>query len=256
MWPVAPLTYRESPVEVQMYLPQVVSREEWLSARRRLLAKEQELTRHRDALNSDRRKLPMVRVEKDYLFDGARGQVGLAALFDGCRQLIIHHFMFDPNWEAGCPSCSAASDELSAGLLARLRARDTAFAAVSLAPFAKIKAYQAWNGWTFPWYSSFGSDFNYDFHVTLDEKVAPVVYDFQSKAEILAGDEDNDLVVADEPVEVPGVSCFLRDGDSIFHTYSTYADGVEQLSCAQSFLDLTALGNEAARAGRPRLRSV
>lgn len=237
------LTYQANPVEVDMSLPQVVSREEWLTARRRLLAKEQELTRHRDALNSDRRKLPMVRVEKNYLFEGARGQVRLADIFEGCRQLIIHHFMFDPNWEAGCPTCSAASDELSTGLLARLRARDTAFAAVSLAPFAKIKAYRAWNGWTFPWYSSFGSDFNYDFHATLDERMAPVVYDFQSKAEILAGDEANDLVVADEPVEVPGVSCFLRDSDSIYHTYSAYADGIEQLSCAQSFLDLTTFGS-------------
>jgi predicted dithiol-disulfide oxidoreductase (DUF899 family) len=231
-----------STVEVEMSLPQVVSHEEWLSARRELLAEEQELNRRRAALNSGRRKLPMVRVEKDYTFDGAYGQVRLADLFEGCRQLIIHHFMFDPSWEEGCPTCSAASDELSAGLLARLRARNTAFAAVSLAPFAKIKAYQAWNAWTFPWYSSFGSDFNYDFHVTLDEKVAPVVYDFQSKAEILAGDEANDLVVADEPVEVHGVSCFLRDGDDIYHTYSVYAEGVDQLSCAQSFLDLTALG--------------
>jgi predicted dithiol-disulfide oxidoreductase (DUF899 family) len=231
-------------MEIEMTLPQVVSHEEWLSARRRLFLKEQELTRHRDALNSDRRNLPMVRLDKDYLFEGARGQVGMADLFDGCRQLIIQHFMFDPSWEAGCPTCSAASDELSAGLLARLRARDTAFAAVSLAPFTKIMVYQAWNGWTFPWYSSFGSDFNYDFHVTLDEKVAPVVYDFQSKAEILAADEANDLVVADVPVEVPGVSCFLRDGDAIYHTYSAYADGIEQLSCAQSFLDLTALGSQ------------
>jgi predicted dithiol-disulfide oxidoreductase (DUF899 family) len=240
---VPQLTYQESSVEVNMTLPQVVSREEWLFARRRLLAKEQELTRRRSALNSDRRNLPMVRVEKNYLFEGARGQVGLAALFDGCRQLIVHHFMFDPSWDAGCPTCSAASDELSAGLLARLRGRDTAFAAVSLAPFAKIMAYQAWNGWTFPWYSSFGSDFNYDFHVTLDEKVAPVVYNYQSKAEILGADEANDLVVADESVEVPGISCFLLDNGSIYHTYSVYAADVEQLSSAQSFLELTALGN-------------
>lgn len=237
------LTYQESSVEVNMTFPQVVSREEWLAARRRLLAKEQELIRRRDALKSDRRQLPMVRVEKDYLFEGARGRVGLAELFDGCRQLIVQHFMFDPSWEAGCPTCSAASDELSAGLLARLRARDTAFAAVSLAPFAKIAAYQIWNGWTFPWYSSFGTDFNYDFHVTLDEKVAPVVYNYQSKAEILAGDEANDLVVADVPVEVPGISCFLRVSDGIYHTYSAYADDIDQLSSARGFLDLTALGD-------------
>jgi predicted dithiol-disulfide oxidoreductase (DUF899 family) len=238
-------SYENEPmeVEVQMSLPQVASREQWLSARRQLLAKEEELTSRRDALNSDRRRLPMVRIEKDYLFEGARGQVGLAELFDGCRQLIIHHFMFDPSWDAGCPTCSAASDELSAGLLATLRARDTAFAAVSLAPFAKITAYRAWNGWTFPWYSSFGSDFNYDFHVTLDENVAPVVYNYQPKAEILANDVANDLIDAEQPVEVPGISCFVRNGDSIYHTYSAYAHGVEQLSCARSFLELTVLGN-------------
>jgi predicted dithiol-disulfide oxidoreductase (DUF899 family) len=224
-------------------LPQVASREQWLSDRRQLLAKEEDLTSRYDALNSDRRRLPMVRIEKNYVFEGERGQVGLAELFDGCRQLIVHHFMFDPSWDAGCPTCSAASDELSAGLLARLRARDTAFAAVSLAPFAKITAYRTWKGWTFPWYSSFGSDFNYDFHVTLDEKVAPVIYDYQSKDEILAAELANDLVVAEQPVEVPGISCFIRDGGDIFHTYSTYGRGIEQLSSAESFLELTVLGN-------------
>jgi len=240
-----------------MSLPQVASREQWLLARKQLLAKEEDLTSRRDALNSDRRRLPMVRIEKDYLFEGARGQVGLAELFDGCRQLIVHHFMFDPSWDAGCPSCSAASDELSAGLLARLRARDTAFAAVSLAPFAKIKAYRKWNGWTFPWYSSFGSDFNYDFHVTLDEKVTPVVYDYQSKAEILMAETENDLVASEQPVEVPGISCFLGDGGDIFHTYSTYGRGIEQLSGAESFLELTALGNRcSARASESASRRI
>ena len=230
------------PLEVQMSLPQVVSREQWLSARRQLLAKEEELTRRRDALNSDRRRLPMVRLDKQYSFEGAQGRVGLEYLFDGCRQLIIHHFMFDPSWDAGCPTCADVSDELCAGMLAKLRAHDTAFAAVSLAPIAKIIAYQSWRGWTFPWYSSYGTDFNYDFHVTLDEKVAPVVYNYQSKAEILAGDATDDLVVADQPVEVAGVSCFLLDGDNIYHTYSAYAQSVDHLGFAQSFLELTAFG--------------
>lgn len=238
---------RNEPLEVQMSLPQVVSREQWLSARRQLLAKEEELTRRRDALNSDRRRLPMVRIEKEYVFEGAAGRVELADLFDGCRQLIVHHFMFDPTWDSGCPTCADISDELCGGLLAKLRARNTSFAAVSLAPIVKIMAYQSWKGWTFPWYSSYGSDFNYDFHVTLDEKVAPVVYNYQSKAEILAVDGANDLIVADQPVEVPGISCFLLDGDSIYHTYSAYAQGVDHLGCSDSFLELTALGSRLRR---------
>lgn len=226
-----------------MSLPEVVSREEWLTARRKLLAKEKEHSRRREALSADRRQLPMVRIEKDYLFEGPRGLAGLADLFDGCQQLIVQHFMFDPDWDTGCPTCAALSDELSPGLLARLRAKGTAFAAVSLAPLAKITAFKIWNGWTFPWYSSSGSDFNYDFHVTLDESVAPVMYNYQSKSEILAaGSAHDDLVAADEPVEVPGISCFLRDGTSIFHTYSAYADELDQASGARGFLALTAFG--------------
>lgn len=225
-----------------MSLPQVVSREQWLSARKVLLAKEQEHTRLHDALNADRRQLPMVRIEKDYIFEGPCGQVGLPDLFEGCRQLIIQHFMFDPSWDAGCPTCSASADELSPGLLARLRARDTAFAMVSLAPFAKVMAYKVCNGWTFPWYSSFGSDFNYDFHATLDESVAPVVYNYQSKGEILAAGSANDLVDSEQAVEVPGISCFLQDSGIVFHTYSTYSRGIEQASGVHRYLELTALG--------------
>src|SRR6185437_16985928 len=125
-----------------MSLPEVVPREEWLSARRKLLAKEREHSRLRAALSADRRQMPMVRIEKDYLFEGPRGLVGFADLFDGCRQLIVQHFMFDPDWDTGCPTCAAFSDELSPGLLARLHAKGTAFAAVSLAPLAKIAAFR------------------------------------------------------------------------------------------------------------------
>jgi predicted dithiol-disulfide oxidoreductase (DUF899 family) len=225
-----------------MKLPPVVSSDQWLVARKRLLAQEKEHTRLRDALTADRRRLPMVRIEKEYIFDGPDGRVGFATLFEGCRQLIVQHFMFDPRWDAGCPTCSASFGELSAGLLARLRANDTAFAAVSRAPFAKIEAYRTGKHWKFPWYSSSGCDFNYDFHVSLDETVAPVMHNYATKQEILAHDAPNDLVEADEPVEVPGISCFLRDRDVIFHTYSTYARGVEQVSGARSYLELTALG--------------
>jgi predicted dithiol-disulfide oxidoreductase (DUF899 family) len=228
-----------------MSLPAAVTRDQWLAALRDIHARELELARLHDALNADRRRLPMVRIGKQYAFDGPAGPVTLSALFEDCRQLIIQHFMFDPSWESGCPSCAALADEISSGLLAQLRERDTAFAVVSLAPLAKITSYKRRRGWSFPWYSSYGTDFNYDFHATLDEARAPVVYDFQPKAEVLATDPGNELVDAGIPVEVPGISCFLRSGDSIFHTYSAYGRGIEQVSAVRSYLELTALGAPA-----------
>ena len=165
-----------------MALPQIVTSKQWIAARRELLGREKELTRQQDALNADRRRLPMVRIEKDYRFQGASGEVGLAELFGGCRQLIVQHFMFDPSWEKGCSSCTAASDELSSGLLEHLHARDTAFAVVSRAPYDKLRPYQDSKGWAFfDWYSSYGSDFNYDFHVSLDASVAPVMFNYRDR---------------------------------------------------------------------------
>jgi predicted dithiol-disulfide oxidoreductase (DUF899 family) len=154
-----------------MAYPEVVSREQWLEARVRLLAEEKDETRRRDALNAKRRRLPMVRVGKEYVFEGPGGPVSLTGLFGDSSQLIIHHVMFGPDWDAACPSCTNFVDELSDGLLAHLRSRDTAFALISRTPLAKIGAYQASRGWTVPWYSSYGSDFNYDFQVTLDRSV-------------------------------------------------------------------------------------
>jgi predicted dithiol-disulfide oxidoreductase (DUF899 family) len=159
-----------------MTLPKVVSRNQWLEARQELLAKEKELTRRRDALNVERRELPMVRIDKDYTFRGPDGEAGLVDLFEGRLQLIVGHFMFDPEWKDGCPSCTAGADEVSDGLLEHLRTRDTSFAYVSRAPLEKLERYKAKKGWTVPWYSSFGSDFNYDFGVTLDDSVAPLAY--------------------------------------------------------------------------------
>jgi predicted dithiol-disulfide oxidoreductase (DUF899 family) len=202
-----------------MSLPEIASKEEWLAARERLLAREKELTRRNDALNADRRRLPMVRIEKDYRFIGPQGEASLLEMFEGRRQLIIQHFMFDPAWEDGCSSCTASVDEISAGVLDHLHARETTFALVARAPFAKIDAYRARRGWAIPWYSSHGSEFNRDFSVTIDE----------------AGGRSQ---------EVPGVSCFLRDGDDVFHTNSTYARGTEYLAGAYTFLDLTALGRQ------------
>jgi predicted dithiol-disulfide oxidoreductase (DUF899 family) len=228
-----------------MSLPQVVSRDQWLTARRELRAKEELLARQRAALVESRRRLPMVQIEKDYIFEGVHGQSFLSELFGGCRQLIIHHFMFDPAWDAPCPSCSAFSDEISLGLLEMLRVRDIAFAAVSRAPLAKLTASKDWRGWDFPWYSSSGSDFNYDFHVTLDEHVAPVMYNFGSREEILAARSPNDLVVSEAPIEVTGISCFITDAGSVFHTYSAYDCFAEEISCARGLLELTALGGQA-----------
>ena len=219
-----------------MAYPEVVTREEWLAARKRLLTTEKEHTRSRDALNAERRRLPMVRIDKEYVFEGPEGTVTLAGLFAGSRQLIVQHVMFDPGWDAACPGCTASIDELADGVLTHLRSRDTAFVLVSRAPLAKLQKYQAGKGWTAPWYSSEGSDFNYDFQATLDSSRPQVEYNYRPEPEIVSGETAT--------AEVPGVSCFLRDSDDIFHTYSTYARGTDSLGGAYSLLDLTALGRQ------------
>ncbi len=224
-----------------MSLPQVVSKEEWLAARKELLAEEKAMTRARDTLNTKRRELPMVRIDKDYVFEGPDRKAELLDLFEGRRQLIVQHFMFDPSWDAGCPSCSAAADEISKGLLEHLHARETTLAAVSRAPIDKIERYKASKGWTFPWYSSFDSDFNYDFHVTIDASVAPVMWNYRTVDEL---EQHGMGWMAEGSSEQPGYSMFLRDGDAIFHTYSMYARGAEMLGGSYYFLDLTALGRQ------------
>jgi predicted dithiol-disulfide oxidoreductase (DUF899 family) len=184
----------------------------------------------------------MVRIAKDYTFTGPGGQLSLPDMFGGSRRLVIQHFMFSPSWDLGCPSCSMSCDELSQGLLDRLRDRGTAFAVVSRAPIAKILKYRAWRGWNFSWSSSYGSDFNYDFHATLDRRVAPVSYEFESPEEILAAAAVNDLIDAEGPVEVPEISCFLLDGDTVYHTYSDYGRVMEDVSAVRGFLELTVSG--------------
>jgi predicted dithiol-disulfide oxidoreductase (DUF899 family) len=226
-----------------MSLPEVTSREEWLAARRALLAQEKELTRRRDALNAERRRLPMVRIDKEYVFEGPDGPATLPDLFDGRRQLIVGHFMFDPSWEDGCPSCSAGADEMSEGHLSHLHARDTTLVYVSRAPLDRIERYKAKRGWTFPWYSSHGSEFNYDFHVTLDESVAPVEYNYRTREEHEQAGTSYYLE-GDQPIEMPGTSYFLRVDDDVFHTYSSYARGAEMTGGSYYFLDLTALGRQ------------
>jgi len=218
-----------------MAFPEIVTREEWLEARKQFLVREKQATRERDALNAERRRLPMVAIEKEYTFEGAEGRVPLAGLFGDSRQLIVQHVMFGPDWDAACPGCSAGIDEIADGVLAHLRTRDTTFVLVSRAPLDKLEKYQAVRGWTIPWYSSYGSDFNYDFHATLDRDRQQLTYNFR---------EEPDMVADDPSTEVPGLSCFLRDGDQVFHTYSTWARGTDIIGSAYSLLDLTALGRQ------------
>jgi predicted dithiol-disulfide oxidoreductase (DUF899 family) len=214
-----------------MSLPDVVSREQWREARIKLLAQEKQHLRQRDALNADRRRLPMVKIEKDYVFEGPQGQVTLAGLFGGKRQLIIQHVMFGPDWDAPCPGCSASINEQSQGVLDHLATRDTAFAMVSRAPYDKIAQAARERGWFTPWYSSHGSDFNYDFEVSFDPSDGPVTYNYAPATQFTG-------------TEGPGVSCFLRDGDTVYHTYSTFARGTEYLGGSYTLLDLTALGRQ------------
>jgi predicted dithiol-disulfide oxidoreductase (DUF899 family) len=218
-----------------MAFPEIVTREEWLEARKQFLAREKQATREHDALNADRRRLPMVAIEKEYLFDGPEGRVPLGGLFGDSRQLIVQHVMFGPDWDVACPGCTAGIDEIADGVLAHLRSRDTTFVLISRAPLDKLEKYRAVRGWTVPWYSSYGSDFNYDFQATLDRDRRQLVFNYR---------EEPDLVADDPSTEVPGFSCFLRDGDRVFHTYSTWARGTDTTGSTYSLLDLTALGRQ------------
>jgi predicted dithiol-disulfide oxidoreductase (DUF899 family) len=229
-----------------MNQPTIVSQDEWLAARKELLAKEKELTRARDALNAERRRLPMVKIDKGYVFEGPDGKTSLLDLFDERRQLIVYHFMFDPSWDEGCLMCSFLVDSI--GDLAHLHARDTSLALVSRAPLAKIEPFKARMGWTVPWYSSVGSDFNYDFHVTQDEAVAPVEYNYRDKAMLERLGHTYHV-----KGEQPGVSVFLRDGDRLYHTYSTYGRGGDLLLGTYNWLDLTPLGRQEGWGGTPDL---
>jgi predicted dithiol-disulfide oxidoreductase (DUF899 family) len=203
-----------------MNLPPVVSEREWQAALDAHRAKEKEATRASDALAAERRRLPRALIEKDYTFDGPDGKAALPELFEGRRQLLLYHFMFGPNQEAGCDGCSMVLDQIPH--LAHLHARDTSFAAVSRAPLAKIEAYRKRMGWTIPWYSSFESDFNVDFGVG-PETPQPDVY---------------------QDGEIFGLSAFLRDGDSVFRTYFTTQRGVEALGTVWTLLDVTPLGRQ------------
>lgn len=215
---------------------EVVSHGEWVSRRAAFLAKEKEFTRMRDELTALRQQLPWEKVAKEYVFEGPEGKRTLEELFGRKDQLIVYHFMFDPAWESGCKSCSFVADNLD-GATVHLGARDTAFAVISRAPFAKIASFKQRMGWKFPWLSSFGTEFNYDFGVTTDEthteyNYAPVA--MQPDGRPYKGERE-------------GLSVFVRDGDQVFHSYSTYQRGLDPLLNTYNLLDLTPLGrNEGA----------
>jgi predicted dithiol-disulfide oxidoreductase (DUF899 family) len=203
-----------------MNLPPAVSPAEWQRELDELRVKEKQATRSRDALAAERRRLPMVRIDKDYVFEGPDGKASLLDLFEGRRQLIVYHFMFGPNQDEGCDGCSMVVDQI--GHLAHLHARATSFALVSRAPLAKIEPYRKRMGWTVPWYSSFDSDFNVDFGLSPETPQAGVYQDG----------------------ETFGLSVFLRDGDEVFRSYFTNRRGVEALGSVWTFLDLMPLGRQ------------
>lgn len=211
----------------------VVSQQEWLAARKALLAREKEFTKARDALSAARRDLPWSMVDKTYTFDTPQGRKMLGELFGDKSQLVIYHFMLGPGWVQGCPSCSFLADHFD-GASIHLAQRDVSFMAVSRAPLAEIEAYKTRMGWRFPWVSSFGSDFNSDFDVSFDKT--------DVAAKTLAYNYDT---VAVNSEELPGLSVFYRnERGEVFHTYSTYARGLDILVGAYNFLDLTPKGRD------------
>jgi predicted dithiol-disulfide oxidoreductase (DUF899 family) len=217
----------------------VASQAEWLAARKALLAKEKELTRLRDKLSAERRALSWVKLDKTYVFDSPQGKVALADLFDGRSQLIVYHFMFHPEWREGCPSCSFVVDHLD-GTIPHLAARDVSLVIVSRAPLAKIEVFKQRMGWRFRWVSSFGSDFNYDYHVSFTP---------EQKA---AGKVDYNYAMQEFPSdEAPGASVFYKDPASgeIFHAYSAYARGLEPLMVTYTLLDLVPKGRDEDQLG-------
>jgi predicted dithiol-disulfide oxidoreductase (DUF899 family) len=213
--------------------PEIVSEKEWLVARKDLLTREKEFNRQRDALSAARRKLPWIRVEKNYVFDGPNGEETLADLFDGRSQLIVYHFMLGPGWEKGCKSCSYLADHFD-GANRHLPHRDVTFVVISRAPLAEIKSYQKRMGWRFKWLSSHGNDFNFDYHVSATEE--------EKAAEKMYYNYRTDGLISDE---LPGLSVFYREEEGqVFHTYSTYARGLDLLVGAYNFLDLTPKGRD------------
>jgi predicted dithiol-disulfide oxidoreductase (DUF899 family) len=220
----------------------VGTRDEWLAARVKLLEAEKVHTRRGDELAQMRQELPWVRIDKDYIFDTESGEVSLTDLFRGRSQLLVYHFMFDPAWDEGCQSCSSIADGFDETHL-HLQNHDVAFTAISRGPLEKLLAYRERMGWSFPWVSSGRSDFNYDFHVTIDSSVAPVEYNYRNQAEL----EAEDASWCGWSGEQPGMSAFALADGSVHHTYSAYARGFDALWTMWQWLDRAPLGrNEGA----------
>ena len=218
----------------------IVPRDQWVTARRQLLEKEKNFLRLRDQLSGERRALPWERVDKEYVFAGPKGSESLADLVGGRHQLIVYHFMFAPAWEAGCKSCSFWADNFN-GIVAHLNQRDVSLAAVSRAPLAKLQAFAARMGWTFKWVSSAHNDFNYDYQVSFKPEQA-------AKGEATY----NYAPYRGTMTDLPGFSVFLKDeAGTLFHTYSTYARGVEPVNAAYQLLDLVPKGRDEASLPQP-----
>ena len=228
-----------------MTMHQVVSKDEWLAARKRLLAKEKEFTRMRDQLSAERRSLPWVRIEKEYTFEAPGGRQTLAQLFDDRSQLVVYHFMFAPEWEVGCKSCSFWADNFN-GITAHLRQRDVAFVAISRAPLAKLQAFAERLGWTFRWVSSHESDFNYDFDVSFRPDTlarGDATYNFAK----LSSFRSRGKLLNMTPSDMPGISVFATDASgAVFRTYSTYGRGIDMMNNAYNYLDLVPRGRDEA----------
>ncbi len=211
---------------MSMSLPPIVSHEEWVAARRAFLAKEKEATRARDRLNAERRELPMVEVTKEYAFDGPAGRASLLDLFDGRPQLIVYHFMFHPEWDEGCSSCTAGTDELSPGFVEHLNVRDTTYALVSRAPLAKLEQWKTARGWAhLAWYSTDDGDFSYDFGATIDASRGYDEFNFRTLDEYAALGHES-MRDSEQPYDMPGRTCFLQVDGRVFRTYSQYARGL------------------------------
>jgi predicted dithiol-disulfide oxidoreductase (DUF899 family) len=211
----------------------IVSPQEWLAARQRLMSREQQAAKLRDEINAERLALPWVKVEKEYVFDTPQGRRSLAELFAGRSQLMVYHFMMGPGWGAGCPGCSFLSDHID-GALVHLEHHDVTWTAVSRAPLDEIAAYKKRMGWRFPWVSSFGSDFNHDFHVSFTKEELASGKVFYNFAQIDAADANDEL---------PGLSAFIKnEKGEVFHTYSSYAREPEAVVGTLMILDVAPLG--------------